>query len=140
MSFYDRLNVMPQDVKNIIYNYIPKIALTFLNKSNYNENHKIVRNYINKKHLENYIRKIVRQDNSFVFNKILNENLEKWLNIKNYYHKDCIYANYLIFLNSYCIDYESFNCKKLIVELMEKQGFLKNQHKKKYIKYIRSIN
>jgi hypothetical protein len=134
------LRKLPNDIKTIIFSYIPKIITIFLNKNIYIENHNLIRTYINKKNIENYIRKTVRQDNDFVFKQILNENLIKWLQLRNYYYRNCIYSNYIIFLNSFCIDNESHKCKKIIIELMEKLGFTKNQHKKKYIKYIRSID
>jgi hypothetical protein len=136
---FKKVSILPYELKNIIYSYIPTIVKVFLNKDNYIENHNIIRNYINKKEIENYIRKIIRQDNDFVFKQILNENLINWLNLKNYYYRNCIYSNYIIFLNSYCIDNESYKCKNIIVKIMEKLGIIKNQHKKKYIKYIRRL-
>jgi hypothetical protein len=78
---------------------------------------------------------MIRQDNAFVFEQLLTENYVKWLNMRDYYHKDCIYINYLIFLESYIIDNESLKCKKIIDELFTELGFNKNQHKKKSFKY-----
>jgi hypothetical protein len=81
---------------------------------------------------------MVRQDNSFVFNQLLIENEKKWLNMKKYYYKNCIYANYLIFLDSYSLENESTNCRKLLIELFEELGLSKNRFKKKnIITYIR---
>jgi hypothetical protein len=138
-NIFEKIILLPKELKETIFSYVPTIVLTFLNKSYYLDNHIIIRKYIKQQNIENYIRKTVRQDNHFVFRQILNENINKWLNIKNYYYRNSIYSNYLIFLDSYCIDYESYYCKNLIIEIMEKLGLLKNQHKKKYIKYIRSI-
>jgi hypothetical protein len=56
---------------------------------------------------------------------------------RNYLNKDCIYYNYLVFLNSYCIDHNSYKCKIIIQEILEKLGLSKNQHKKNLIKYIK---
>ena len=80
---------------------------------------------------------MVRQDNDFVFNEILKENYNRWIKMKKYYYKDCIYLNYLIFLESYAIESESAKCRKLIGELLKELGLSKNQHKKNTIKYIR---
>ena len=57
--------------------------------------------------------------------------------MKEYYYKDRIFSNYLIFLDTYTIDNESIKCRKLIKELFEILGLNKNQHKKNTIRYIR---
>jgi hypothetical protein len=97
---------------------------------------KIISNIVNKNDIENYIRTMIRQDNSFVFEQLLIENYEKWINIKEYYYKECIYINYLMFLEFYIMDNESIKCKKILDELFVELGFNKNQHKKKSFKYI----
>jgi hypothetical protein len=80
---------------------------------------------------------MVRQDNDFVFNLLLVENYKRWLNMKKYYYKECIYGNYVNFLESYAIDNKSLKCRKLIINFFEEQGLNKNQHKKNIIRYIR---
>ena len=47
------------------------------------------------------------------------------------------YMNYLVFLNSYCVDHDSQKCLQLLNPIIEKLGFSKNQHKKNLIKYIK---
>ncbi len=131
------INNLPNELEDIIYSYLPITTTISLSKTNYLENHKLVRDRINKSDIENYIRTMIRQDNHFVFEQLLIENYNKWLNMKNYYYKDCDYANYLIFLKFYAIDNESSNCLILLTELFEELGLCKNQHKKKVFKYIR---
>ena len=132
------INYLADELVDLINSYIPKIVKVFLSKQFYLEDHLLIRNHIDKNNIENYFRTIIRQDNSFVFNQILNENKNKWLNMKKYYYKNSIYANYLIFLESYCIENESTNCRKLLIELFEELGLSKNRYKKKnIIKYIR---
>jgi hypothetical protein len=126
---------LPDELVDIIYSYVPTRIKTVLSKNNYLEDHKLLRQTINKCDIENYIRTMIRQDNSFVFEQLLIENYDKWINIKDYYYKDCIHDNYLIFLESYVIDNESIKCKKILDELFEEVGFNKNQHKKKSFKY-----
>ena len=57
--------------------------------------------------------------------------------MKKYYYKECIYGNYLNFIESYAIENESTNCRKLILKLFEEEGLSKNRHKKNAIRYIR---
>ena len=80
---------------------------------------------------------MVRQDNHFVFKQMLTENFGRWTNMKKYYYKNCIYFNYIYFLESYAIDNESPKCRKIILELFEELGLRKNQHKKNVNRYIR---
>jgi hypothetical protein len=121
----------------MIRSYIPEIVSVFLDKHQYLEKHYIIRDYISKRNIENYIRAMVRQDNEFVFRQMLIENWKKWLMMKKCYYKNTIYANYLVFLENYCLDNESIKCRKLINNLLEEEGLSKNQHKKNVIKYIR---
>jgi predicted ABC-type ATPase len=87
--------------------------------------------------IEEYIRTMIRQDNEFVFDTMLSENWEKWLSMKKCYYRGCIYSNYLIFLNTYCVENESYKCKQILTDYFLKQGMSKNQHKKNAVKYIR---
>lgn len=127
---------LPDELVDIIYSYVPTTVKTVLSKNNYLAEHKLIRQTINKNDIENYIRTMIRQDNSFVFEQLLIENYDKWINIKEYYYKECIYMNYLMFLEFYIMDNESIKCKKILAELFEELGFNKNQHKKKSFKYI----
>lgn len=122
---------IPEVLVDIIYEYIPLSTKTFLTKKNYIENHHIVKSLIDKRQYENYIRCMVRQDNSFVFSFIINENITIWVNkIFNYFYKDTTYRNYLWFLHEYCIENESTRCKDIINRYIELLGLSKNQHKK----------
>ena len=132
------IDKLPYEIVDIIYSYIPKNVTAFLSKQNYLNEHKIITNtIINNGKMENLIRAMIRQDNNFVFNQLLKENYKRWLIMRKYYYKDCIYLNYLIFFESYAIDNQSTKCRKLIGELLEELGLSKNQHKKNTIKYIR---
>lgn len=132
-EFLKNIDRLPDVLIPIVYSYIPILVTMFLTKKNYIENHLLIRNVINKKYLEEYIRYMMRQDNDFVFKLLLVENVEKWLNMKKYYYKECIYGNYLHFLKSYAIDNQSVKCQLLIENLL----LSKNQHKKKPNRYIR---
>jgi len=138
MIFFKNIDNLPIELIELIFDYVPKIVKLFLSKQIYLEDHWIVRKYINKRDIENYIRAMIRQDNSFVFNQLLIENEKKWLNMTKYYYKNCIYGNYLIFLNSYSLENESTKCRKIIIKLLEELGLSKNRFKKKnIISYIR---
>ena len=80
---------------------------------------------------------MIRQDNDFVFKQLIVENYNRWINMKKYYYKECIFSNYIYFLESYAIDNESTKCRNLIIDLFQEEGLSKNRHKKNTIRYIR---
>jgi hypothetical protein len=135
--FFKNINNLPTDLCLIVSSYIPAVAKLSLNKEYYFKYHHLFRNCINRKQLENYIRSIIRQDNDFVFNQLLIENQNKWFNMKKYLYQDSIYANYIFFLKTYCVENHSNKCKQLINILLEQLGLSKNQHKKNIIRNIR---
>ena len=80
---------------------------------------------------------MVYEDNDFVFNLLLVENYKRWFAMKKYYYKECIYCNYLIFLESYALEHNATKCKQLLGNLFEEEGLYKNRHKKNLVKYIK---
>ena len=136
-KYFQNINYLPKDLYLIINSYIPAIAKISLNKELYMKYHHLFKGFINRRELENYIRTIVRQDHDFVFNQLLQENYNKWFNIKKYFYQDCIYANYIYFLKTYCVENQSTKCKEIINILIEELGLSKNQHKKNIIRNIR---
>ena len=135
----NNINKLPHELVSIIHSYVPPITTLFWSKLLYNANHILLQQYIatHNKNIEEYIRTIIRKDHEFVFSQLLVDNLQRWLNLKNYFDKDCIYLNYLVFLKSYCIDNDSKKCKELLQHTLDKLGLSKNQHKKNLIKYIK---
>ena len=136
-DFLKNVDKLPDDMIYEIYAYLPKIVTMFLTKENYLKDHHLLKTLTNKRHIENYIRTMVRQDNEFVFKQLLVENYHRWIQMTKYYYKNCIYTNYLTFIESYAIDNESSNCRRLICEFLLELGLSKNQHKKNIVKYIR---
>jgi hypothetical protein len=136
-DFFKNVDKLPEVLVDIVYSYIPKSVTMFLTKKNYIEGHHLIRQFIDKRKIEQYIRAMVRHDNDFVFKHLLVENYNRWLNMRKYYYQESIYANYLNFLESYAIDNQSTKCRKTMLNFFEEQGLSKNQHKKNTIRYIR---
>ena len=126
---------LPEEIINIIREYIPKKSLVFTNKNYYILYHKFIKSYII--NFENYIRDTIRRDNNFVFEKIIKENYIKWYEIKNYKYKNMIFKNYFYFIINYCIENDSNNCRNIMNNFIKQHGLCKNLHKKNIVKYIR---
>ena len=134
--FFHYLDNLPKELILIIGEYIPNSAKIPLNKELYMRYHDLFKEGMPRLQLENYIRTTIRQDHDFVFYKILQENYQKWFNMKKYLYKTIIFANYVVFLDTYCSEYKSTKCKTVIKQLIEKLGLCKNQHKKNIIRNI----
>lgn len=132
-----RVQSLPEVLVDTIYEYMRNNVKIFLTKDKYLFNHHIIRSLVNRKNTEEYFRAPIKRDNDFVFKVLLFENHRRWIEIKKYYHKGCIYLNYLYFIRAFCYDNESIKCIKIIDEFFEEQGLQKNQHKKKIIEYIK---
>jgi len=87
---------LPDDIKDYIYcNFLDYKSLVFLNKDNYKKYHKYLINYINPEHYLYYIKDIVENNLTFVFEQILDEMFLKWIKIKNIRLNNKTYNNML---------------------------------------------
>jgi len=129
---------LPPELIRYIKEYIPKKEFVFTNRENYNLYHPLIKPSI--KDYESYIRAMIRQDNEFIFKKIVEENYNKWYEFKQYKYKNMIFNNYLYFVMNFCIENESNNCRKIISDFLKEHGLGKNLHKKNLVKYIKWKN
>jgi len=68
LSCLDKINkILPQELIDVIKNYLTISSTIFLNKINYINNHTLIRKLIPTSKIENYIRDMIRRDNTFVF-------------------------------------------------------------------------
>lgn len=128
------INKLPEVIIDIIKSYLPKISTVFLTRENYLNNHFLIRAFIPKNKIENYIRYMLRRDYDFVFKQILIENYKKWVDIKHYIYKNVIYKNYIYFIKDYCIENESIKSRNLIHSFLKEHGLCQNQYKNNIIK------
>ena len=129
---------LPVELVRYIKEYIPKRNFVFTNRENYNLYHILIKPCI--KDYESYIRYMIRQDNEFVFKKIIEENYRKWYEIRQYKYKNMIFNNYLYFVINFCIENDSNNCRKVISDFLKEHGLGKNLHKKNVVNYIKWKN
>ena len=129
---------LPPELIRYIKEYIPKKTFVFTNRENYNLYHSLLKPSI--KDYESYIRSMIRQDNEFVFKKIVEEYFSKLYEIRQYKYKNMIFKNYLYFVMNFCIENESNNCRKTVLEFLKEHGLGKNLHKKNIVKYIKWKN
>ena len=124
----NKIQNLPNELILLIFSYIPLHRIVFLNTIYYFTYHK----YLIINNMENYIRDIIRNDNSFVFRLIINQNYKKWIKIKKYSYKNIICYDYFSFINYYIIQNKSNKCKNILDEFVG-IGISKNEFKKKNI-------
>lgn len=126
----NKITNLPNELINIIYNYIPYTTLIFLTKTNYDLHHNnVLANTINKKNknIYNYIRFIIRYDNYIALNDFLYNlkkfNINKTDNLTNHKikYKYKKYANFFDYLLYLCIenDKPSTKCKNIVMKHMK---------------------
>ena len=71
--FLKRLNYLPNELKNIIFKFIPVIKLVNLNHYYYKTYHYYITCNIQSRNYQNYITDMIRKDNSLAFYNILND-------------------------------------------------------------------
>lgn len=131
----EKINELPQDIVELIKEFIPYDKLVFLNKEYYNKYHFILKNHISNS--TSFIKEMIKRDNYFVFEQLIRENFDMWLCNKQYLHKNMMFNNFIYFVLHYSIENESYNCKEIIINNLLKRDLCKNLHKKKVVKYIK---
>jgi len=138
MLIIKKINDLPNEIKDIIFEYIPNYRLIFINKFYYNSYHNLLIPFI--QNYESFVRDMIRRDNFFVFKKVIEENIHRWLKKKIYIYKNMIFNNHIYFIIYYCVENNSENCRKLLQDFLIKHDLCRNLHKKKVIKYIKWNN
>jgi hypothetical protein len=137
MNLFEKINKLPHELVDIIYDFIPGLTKCVLNKSLYRKYHSCIKPFISSRGLfDNYIRDIIRKDLDFVFFHIAKENYTLWLKAKKCTYKNKIFSNYMELLENLCIETESTKCRNIMNEAPNKSGLHKNQHKNNIVKSI----
>lgn len=98
-----------EDLTDQIYNFVNHKWLYYLNKNNFE-------NYINNEYYitETKLRRLIRQDNDYILNLILYNNIDIFIKHKKYVYRTKVYKNYVEFLIYYCFNSESPKCTNII--------------------------
>jgi hypothetical protein len=132
------INRLPDELVREIYDYLPGLTKMVLSKTLYNKHHSCVKRSITTLNLyDNYVRDMIRQDFSFIFNSICTENLKYWIKPKKCTYKNKTFATYSDLLENLCFETNSTKCRNELKEVFENAGLSKNRHKKNIVKIIK---
>tara|TARA_A100001035_G_C27567400_1_gene401468 strand:+ start:57 stop:437 length:381 start_codon:yes stop_codon:yes gene_type:complete len=120
---YYLINNLPDELKMLIYNYIPinvKINLSKKIYINYYDEHYehiktiLCKGVYRRFSFNTYVEKIIKKDLSFLFTNIIKKESRIWGKKKKYKYKGKNYKNYIDFLKELCQKNESTRCLNLI--------------------------
>lgn len=112
-------NRIPIEILDKIFDFIPTFYKINLCKKYYSQYHIILKTYITSNNYESYIHSMICDNNSFVFERILNENLSKWLHWKNYRVKSIVYKSYLYYIYNLIETNNSDKCRIIFIKYLE---------------------
>jgi hypothetical protein len=133
-----QISDLPNDIIELIKEFIPREKLVFVNTTYYKLYHHNIKKLIPL--YDNFIRDMIRRDNEFVFERIIEENIKIWLKKKEYVYKNMIFNNYIYFIMNYCIENNSDRCREILKIYLSKGDLCRNLHKKNVVKYIKWKN
>lgn len=119
-------------IVSYIYTYVPRHVKVWLNKTNYVSKHTVVTDLIKSKHLyDSYLRNILRNDLSFVFDTILHQEYDRLWEVKKYVYKKRTYRNYNEFMDKFIFENSAHRCRDVLFN---------NVYRKKYRKIRNNIS
>ena len=131
--------LLPDEILNIIFEYMDPIYKYNLNRENFHKYHYILKDYVAPRY-DSYIRDIIRTDSVYVFGEIVNESFSRWLKIKSIPYEAYIFSNYIELIRYLIKTNNANNCDKLLIDKLKQANLYKNWHKKNRIKNIRWTN
>jgi len=110
--------LLPDDVKNYIFNFISNETLYLTNKYYWINNYPKKINAIS--NIKSYSRFLIRNNLSFIFDKFLSNSINHLIKSKKIYYKGNRYNRHidLLYYQSK-FEYKSVNCINLITKLMK---------------------
>lgn len=130
---------LPLEINQIIFNYIPTSSKKNLNKTLFKKYYHINMNsIITGKRFHSYVRFIIRNKCSIHLEKILDIHYIKFLRMKRWKYRHSSYPNYLIYIKSESLKYNSSKCYELVNKYLDPSK--KNKYKRIRTKNIRWTN
>jgi len=111
--------IIPDEILQNIFNLIPNYKKINLCKKYYIKYHYLVKSLIPIHKYEDYLFNLIKQDQSFVFENVLRENITKWLFWKDYRYKSSMFSSYLYFLFTNIEMKNAYKCKKIMMNILE---------------------
>jgi len=130
MRLFKYLAYFPVELLDIIFSYLPNESKIFLNREYYIKYHSLVRNMINPRNYDNYIRDMIKNNSTFVMTRLLEENHLQWLQPSKKIYKNIVYPHYGAYIIGLTKEMNCNKVRELLVDYYDNKGLSKNLHKK----------
>lgn len=130
------IDLLPNEILDIIFQKLQPSEKIFLNKKNYYKHHYIVKNKIQPRLYESYLRDIIRFDYVFVFKEIIKEKFQYWIIYnKSIKYQNFIFTTYFSYINFLVNKYNCIKIKEqIIINLIKNNCVNKWEDKPKNLK------
>ena len=112
---------IPEELKGIIFNYLPPTTLVWLNKEYYIKHHEVVSDMIKPARYQQYVTNMIIRDASFSFQFVMRENIVRWfkmmVNNKKHRFAGKTYSSFLPFLLEFSISSGAEKCRRVIEDV-----------------------
>ena len=133
LNFWDNFDRLPQELVDIIWDFVDLNTKIFVCKSYYLNYHFKIPENLNIK-FDCYLRNLIKFDCHFIFSLVLNEEKERIIKInkKNFSYRNSRYNNYLDYLKNLIYEYQANKSQKIFLEwIHNNKDICKNSFKKK---------
>ena len=116
--FLRKITELPNDLKLLIFAFLPSLKKVFINHYFYNKYHYVISLHVNEYNYRNYICDMIRKDNELAFKYILDELnyiVNDFTKTKTFFFKKKKYKNTESFLLFLCKYHESNRCRELLI-------------------------
>lgn len=138
MDILERILLLGDDEKNIIFSYIQPTTLALLSKPLYIEHHKNILMKTTHRDYSGFIRDTLRNKRDFIFKYIAQEHFNIWNAWRIYRFQNSIYNNYVSFLLQFCIDTNSQKCRQIVLNNTNNTNNTNNSEIEKRHKNVRT--
>ena len=138
MTILERILLLGDDEKNVIFSYIEPRVLALLSTKLYTQHHKHITLQPEDRDYNGFIRDILRNERDFIFKYIAHEHFTTWNSWRVYKFQNSTYNNYVSFLLQFCTDTNSQKCRKIILDIKNDNTNteIEKRHKKVRTKHL----
>ncbi len=127
---------LPDDIIRLIQEYIPYGILSQTCRAHYTSDH----HRLTIPMYEAYVRDMICRDMEYIFQHIVRENIDRWLQNRQYRYKNMKFNGYIHFIIHFCMENNAERCRQWLMEYLESRQLCKNLYKKNVVRYIKWMN
>ena len=126
VTILDRISWLCDELKNEIYEFIPRAYLVWTNKEYYTNYHGSIQRFLVDKSLyDAYIRHIIRKDLHFPLSIVITTHQNPTWKTKRYKFRNAKYENYLHFMDCFMFENNAHKCRNVLFTYVFRKKYKK---------------